>query len=132
MLGDHAIVHTDRADSHPGFVTVVQHSISGSGNNDAEERICALEKSLRMARSLEYDDIGRQQSKQHFATFWKNAPYIGTGSRDMPKHGYRCGRALGLDQRREKRQMKIMNPHLPRLSIQLLQHRLAKRCISDR
>ena len=126
MLGDHAIVDTDRANGHPGFVTVVQHSIARRGNDGAQERLRAVEECLRMAGGLKHHDIGRQQSEQHFATFGKNAPHIGTGPRDVPKHRYRRGRSLGFDQRGKKRQMKIMNPHLPRLSIQLLQHRIGK------
>lgn len=73
MLGDHSKAHTDRANSHPVFVTVAQHSISGRVNDSAEERMRAVDERLRMAGSLEHDDIRRQQSEQPFATFWKNA-----------------------------------------------------------
>ena len=126
MLGDHPKVHTDRANAHPGFMTVVQHPISRRGNDGAQERMRAVEKRLRMAGGLEHHDIGRQQSEQHFTAFRKNAPHIGTRPWDVPKHRYRRGRSLSLDQRGKKRQMKIMNPDLSRLSIQLLQYRIGK------
>ena len=107
MLGDHSIVYTDRANAHPGFVTVAQHPISRRGYDGAQERMRAVEKRVRMVGGLEHDDMdaNNPSSISRRSGRMRHTSGLGhrTGPRDMPKHRYRRGRSLGLDQRREKR-----------------------------